>query len=101
MLSILTLFIQIDYDKKVQDVSIKIKNDFVDYCLVEKKINGKLWYHNIKHFIISYEYSLNTNKMDKRTFSSFIATKVLKSVVIFILESMVSFYYKKLIRTLR
>jgi uncharacterized protein YcsI (UPF0317 family) len=68
--SILALIIQIGYDKKVQYVSIKIKNDFTDYCLVEKETNGKLWYHNIIHFIISCEYSFNTNKMDKKTFNN-------------------------------
>jgi hypothetical protein len=30
--SILALIIQIRYDKKVQYVSIKIKNDFTNYC---------------------------------------------------------------------
>lgn len=40
--SILALIIQIGYDKEVQYVSIKIKNDFTNYCLVEKETNGKM-----------------------------------------------------------
>jgi hypothetical protein len=42
---------RIDFGHKVQSVHIDIRNNLAHCCLVEREIDGNLWYYDIENYI--------------------------------------------------
>jgi hypothetical protein len=42
---------KINYENKVQPISIEVRNSLVHCCLVEGEVDGNPWYYDIKQFI--------------------------------------------------
>lgn len=50
VLATLKFMAKMNYWIRVQPMCIEIKNLIAHYCLVEEEVEGKPWYHDIKHF---------------------------------------------------
>lgn len=55
-ITVLTSMAQIDCGTQVQPMCIEIINSFAYYCSIEKELDGKPWYYDIKKFIPCREY---------------------------------------------
>jgi hypothetical protein len=58
---------RIDFRHKVQSVHIDIRNNPAHCCLVEREIDGNLWFYDIENFIQNQTYPMGASKIDKKT----------------------------------
>ena len=57
---------RIDFGHKVQSVHIDIRNNLAHCCLVEREIDGNLWYYDIENYIKNQTYPMGASKIDKK-----------------------------------
>jgi hypothetical protein len=58
---------RIDFGHKVQSVHIDTRNNPALCCLVEREIDGNLWYYDIKNFIQNQTYLMGASTINKKT----------------------------------
>jgi len=58
---------RIDFGHKVQLIHIDNRNNPAHCCLVEREIDGNLWYCVIKNFIQNQTYPMGASTIDKKT----------------------------------
>jgi len=65
--NVLAPMARIDFGHKVQSVHIDIRNNPAHCCLVEREIDGNLWFYDIENFIQNQTYPMGASKIDKKT----------------------------------
>ena len=63
----LAFMAKIDCQNRIQPQSIDVRNYVAYYYLVEKQVDGNLWFHDIKWFIQHQEYPQETSSTDMKT----------------------------------
>ncbi|XP_073224782.1 uncharacterized protein [Cicer arietinum] len=66
-LATLSSMFQINRNDEIPSIKMESR-DYPTYCQVmEEETDGKLWYHDIKHYLANREYPLGISENEKRT----------------------------------